>query len=249
MKAILIMSTLVISKLTLLLLTGCSVFGYALGEAIDDTSEPLFVQQDLQMNKLSFGQPIQFVTFRGDTVTGEFLWVRWLGLAEYSRFYSDDLRDTESTAWLPAIGQNIIVNLHQDRVKRQVECDFLAFDIDRLWVSNFPAKGDTDFVMFEHLVWVKDKHDEMRSLSSRQIHTLVSNKGVPSLSAIVIRRSKKGEEVIPFNQVSIIARTKGYARWVGLAAGFVIDVMIVRDYLMHGLFENSNLLGDFPRTK
>jgi hypothetical protein len=195
-----------------LLLPGCSPTGWATREVPTGSN-------------LTPGENVTVVENDGISVTGTFVGLESIPMAEYIDLYSNAVHPTLDGKLLPAVGQNIMVSTSVADEKVW-EAQFLGFDYKSLWVR---LKGQTQpqELYISTINNITGRNGER--FQRMTIRNLYLDGSIPLMSAVVLK-STRGDLRIPVNSIKGLTTESSAAG--GQANGLSMDGASLRSSLM-----------------
>lgn len=219
-------------------LCGCSMVGYGVGSAIDNSKDDRKSITNWECSKTKEGTEITVHLLADSTISGKFGGMEKKKAEEYIKEYAEFRNANENEVYLPEIGDTIRIKYRFDD---QGIHEFLGFDFPgkrsgryskkRTYASyiNVTANNINENVEKNYsLKYLEEIEDTKGNLVTGQdIENFAAKSKIPIRSFIILSTDSSHDHVNIENVNFIeVPRTK-YAKWVGLGLGLAIDVTII----------------------
>lgn len=179
--------------------SGCTVIGYWIGGAIDNSKPDMEARPDLPVSDLEAGIRVVVTKTDGSRITGTFLRMDRVSPEFYAERYGKAAEAFIRDSVLPSPDQVITLAL-TDEYFRHVGT-FIGFDARSIhWrdkVSQVVVQTS-----FESLADIRPEPG--KSISGEHLRALILDEGIPAVTAMRIL-SSTSEEVIPTDEVAQVA--------------------------------------------
>jgi hypothetical protein len=233
---------------------GCSVICFGLGAAVDAKSPDTTTVSALQIEKVKVGAGLRVILKNGAKVSGKYRGTDRISQEEYAEAYARFREQKQGELFLPPLGGTIAVTLHSGTQEKR---EFLGFDHQYVTIEP-EEETPTSVVTATRLLTILTSADTTsgilavsdidqifdsggRAVDVKSIERLARANHLPVLAAIAIEDSI-GSRLIPIHEVDEIgAPKKKTAKWIGLALGAGIDLIILASILT---FDNITIFED-----
>lgn len=217
---IIILATVVMAQVI-----GCSLIGFGIGALIDSTSEHKADIPGWKLLTVKPGTPMEIVLSDGQRVVGTYAGTHKFTDEEYAEFYEQALTKQPEEETLPPLGDTITV-IHEPEglTEREFEGELRGFDFSAMMIRSRERASDTRLGL-EGIRKIADSRG--RVFDGEFVRKLVSDGKIPFRWGIAVVTSEE-KTLVPLHEAKqIVVQGKGNAKWIGLAVGGVVDLVIV----------------------
>ena len=214
---------LLLGTMAILGYSGCTAIGFCGGAIIDSQKSDYDTIPGSHVASVKSGKDIRLTKKTGEDLKGKYLGLETLDYSLYARLYNECRERHKKEFSLPALGDSIsIVTLTP---AKEYKAEFLRFDNQYIWVRTIDMWKATKQIHMGEIDSITDRNGNL--IEVRSLINLSSAGEIPGLSAVVLNTNSDTLR-IPTSAVDRIeAPADKNAKWVGLAAGVLIDAAII----------------------
>lgn len=214
---------------------GCSVIGYSIGSAIDNSKTPVYEGRNIA--QLRSGDKVRIVRRDSAVIEGIYKESESLDSSVYAAQYAEFLNRIPTAVNPPSLGDTLLLTI-KDQVQKYV---FLGFSANGLNVQRLPT--NTNGILIYRSLSLMERRDGI-PIDYNALRQMAANDLLPINECIVVESTRK-ELKIPLNELKDIGKLKPQdAKWTGLAVGLGLDALgVIVIIIAHNslLFGGMNL--------
>jgi len=217
--------------------SGCSLIGFAVGAAHDNSSQPAYEHKD--MAELGSGDKIRILRRKSAAIEGIYKRLEPLDSSTYAARYAEFLNRIPTTINPPNYGDTLF-STSEDKGNLYVFRGYntRGWDIEKLPTHARGTIISRSFSLLKRQDGIPIDYDALQQMAA---------KGLLPLNESIVVDSTEVELKIPLNDVTYVGKLKPRnEKWIGLAAGLGVDALAIAVIVsLHNAFDFSGMNLEF----